>query len=82
MKFRKGNKIKFGQDFTFKKGIPHNIDFTIERFNEAHFIKDRKYRLIADGYGRKGNYGNGAIYPYGLSEKQNKLFEAEIFWRR
>ena len=55
MKFRKGNRYRYGQDFKYYKGIPHGIDFKVENGN---IIK-----LTAFGHGEPGDgYGNGPIY--------------------
>ena len=57
VKFRKNNKIPYGQDMQYHKSIPDGIEFKIFPFQ-----KDR-VKLVADGYGDlEGNYGNGAIF--------------------
>jgi len=71
MRFHKGNKIKYGQDFKYYVGIPHGIDF------ELHGNKE-KFMLCAPGFGLHPDYGNGALYPYDLTEEQIKDFETEI----
>lgn len=70
MKFRRDNKIIYGQDHSFFRGIPHGVDFRVERF-----CKDR-FKLIADGYGclkRGDHYGNGAIYPYPTKRQRDRF---------
>ena len=56
MRFRKGNKIPYGQDMAFWRGVPHGVDFEIERV-----LSDGLIFLCAPGYGKKSNYGNGSI---------------------
>ncbi len=71
MIFKKGNKIKYGQDFSYHTGVPDGIDFQV-----ASFCND-KYTLTADGYGdltKKNNYGNGVLYVYGLTKAQKTRF--------
>jgi hypothetical protein len=54
----KPNKIKYGQDMTFYRGLPIGVEFSVSRFNGGYVLK-------ADGYGNPTpNYGNGAIYLY------------------
>ena len=71
MKFRKGNKIRYGQDFRIFVGLPSGIDFDVELFGDGRF------ELTADGYGKHGHdgaYGNGALCVYGLTVSQKKRF--------
>ena len=73
MKFRKGNKIYYGQDHHLWRGIPSGVDFEVTRSGHS-------YKLVADGYGdlhgqSKYGYGNGALYPHHLTRKQIKQFE-------
>jgi hypothetical protein len=71
--FKKGNKIKFGQDHSFWQGVPPGVDFEVTPFPDNRFV------LRAPGYGIVGgDYGNGALYVYGLSKKQIKRFEKEV----
>ena len=57
VKFRKNNKIPYGQDMQYYKGVPSGIEFEIFPF------QSNRVKLIADGYGNlEGNYGNGAVY--------------------
>lgn len=55
MKFKKNNKIMYGQDHHFFQGIPDGIEF------EAVIIGSL-IELTGDGFGLTGNYGNGSIY--------------------
>lgn len=75
MKFKKGNKIHFGQDFSYYMGIPHNVNFKVVRFGMD------AYKLVADGYGlldKPNAYGNGALYPHGLTKRQKERFEKAL----
>ena len=75
MRFRKDNRIKYGQDHFYCRGLPSGIDFTVEPFQEG------MYKLTGYGYGVLGSgesYGCGALYVYGLTSKQRKRFEKEI----
>jgi len=55
--FAEGNKIGFGQDFSFSEGVPANIEFEeIEEIKSNGMVK-----LSAPGYGGQP-YGNGSIY--------------------
>jgi hypothetical protein len=66
--FRK-NDIRYGQDFSFKKGIPEGINFDIEPFGE-------RSRLTADGYGSRKegeSYGNGCLYVSMPPDKLKKF---------
>jgi len=62
MKFRKGNKIPYSQDFQYRlRGLPHSVDFRVKLINK------RMIELRGDGYGnlKKPNcYGNGSILVY------------------
>ena len=71
MTFRKGNKIRYGQDHAFREGIPHGVDFHVSRFG------DGLYELRAPGYGvlKPGQYGNGSLVAYGLTASQRRQFE-------
>lgn len=57
IKFKKDNKIIYGQDFHCSRGIPSDIEFTVEKFTNDKII------LKAKGYGdlESGNYGNGSL---------------------
>ena len=74
MRFRKDNRIKYGQDHGQYVGIPPGIDFRVERIGN-------RFKLIAPGYGdlsTPGAYGNGALYVWGLTQRQTARFEAGI----
>ena len=55
IKFPENNSIYYGQDFSQHIGVPSNVEFNIVQVHK-NFIQ-----LRADGYGNKGNYGNGCI---------------------
>lgn len=56
-KFRKNNKILYGQDMQLKCGVPSGIEFEIEQFMKGRVV------LTAKGYGDiKRGYGNGKLY--------------------
>lgn len=59
--FRKGNKIPYGQDHRFHRGLPHGVSFRARRLANARLVV-----LDAPGYGELGgDHGNGALYAYG-----------------
>ena len=58
IRFKAGNKIKYGQDFHYHTGIPSGVEFTTQREGD-------RILLVGPGYGERGNYGNGVLYPYG-----------------
>lgn len=72
MKLRKGNKIKYGQDSQQRIGVPHGVDYKVEHFGKKNF------KLTGYGYGKIGNYGNGALYVWGLTNIQRKRFENAV----
>jgi len=55
IQFKEGNLYLYGQDMDFHLGIPADVVFGVEDFN------DEKLKLTAPGYGLRP-YGNGAIY--------------------
>jgi hypothetical protein len=55
MKFPKGNKICYFQDHRVHEGIPSTVDFELE------VSKEGSVTLRAPGFGKSGDYGNGAI---------------------
>lgn len=61
LKFRKGNKIPYRQNFESFTGIPSGIEFSVE------WITDQSVKLAAPGYGKVSNagYGNGPLYAHG-----------------
>jgi len=71
MQFRKDNKISYGQDHGFYKGIPHGIHFEVRKLN------NKIYKIKAKGYGSKDDYGNGPLYVFifKLTKKQIIRFE-------
>ena len=62
MRFRKGNRHKYGQDFSWTCCIPHGVDFEVRRLGP--YLK--LYELTGHGYGASGSndeaYGDGSIY--------------------
>lgn len=68
--FKKGNKVKYGQDFRFWKGIPGGIVFEVSGSMD-HLV------LTAPGYGEKGNYGNGALHVMRDNFDENDLVSEE-----
>lgn len=77
MKFRQGNRWKYGQDHHFWTGVPDGIDFHVEPLREG------MYRLRACGYGclqRHSDkcYGNGALYLLGVHGRMAKRVEQAI----
>ena len=56
IRFPAGNKVGYFQDFTFWREMPSHMDFYIVK------IKDDSMKLVAPGYGIKGDYGNGCIF--------------------
>lgn len=63
IKFPAGNKIIFGQDFGWYRGIPDGLEWEVE-YATAHGLT-----LSAQGYGAKGNYGCGKIYVYLIEDE-------------
>jgi hypothetical protein len=57
VKFRKGNKILYGQDFRVLEGLPSGVDFEVYPQNKDNSLM----KLVAPGYGGHP-YGNGALY--------------------
>ena len=74
MRFRDGNKIRYGQDSMQYRGIPSGVDFVV-----APFSKDM-FTLTAFGYGllERGGYGNGQLFVWGLTKKQRQRFEEAL----
>lgn len=65
VRFGSNNKIRFGQDFRFGKGLPDDVNFyPIEEMDNRYIV------FIGDGYGIQskhkisGKYGNGAIFVF------------------
>lgn len=56
VRFSKGNKIRyFGDGHIYKRGIPSEITFKIEKQAQNGFW------ISGPGYGERGNYGQGSI---------------------
>lgn len=84
--FPKDNEFLFGQDFSWRVGIPSEIEFTIREID-----MDDKIKLTAYGYGLLNSkkpdgtydhsaYGNGSIYIYRKKEfKSWPTTEEEFF---
>lgn len=58
MKFKRGNRITYFQDFHACTGLPSDVDFDVKRVNHGGV---EGYDLRADGHGGDV-YGNGAIH--------------------
>ncbi|GEM_PF-3254689 len=81
MIFRKDNRILYGQDFRFFRGIPSGVDFAVEEERSGIFV------LTAHGYGLRRKsylqagdaYGCGSLYVSvrSLTTKQRKRLEQE-----
>lgn len=59
IRFPINNELSFFQDFQWKKGIPSDVDFTIEKS-----ANEEEYWLCGDGHGNTTSielYGNGKI---------------------
>lgn len=61
------NNILYMQDFSYYRGVPHGVEFTIE-----YITRDRVV-LSAPGYGGKP-YGNGKLY-INRSQRMAKIYE-------
>jgi hypothetical protein len=61
--FPEENEVWYGQDFSFRQGVPPNIEFKVNTFQST---KNRhRMTLTADGYGelnKPDRYGNGKLY--------------------
>lgn len=57
IKFPKGNRIIYWQDFAPHYGVPHDVEFEIEKVYDTYMV------LKGPGYGGKP-YGNGKIYVF------------------
>ena len=78
MKFRKDNRIRYGQDHSQFRGIPSGVDFEVVAFPHFGVLM---WTLWACGYGcterhHDGCYGNGSLIVWGLTKRQEKRFEA------
>ena len=72
MKFRRNNKIRYGQDFRQHVGIPTGVDFRVKTFTAGH------WELWASGYGGGDDHGNGSLIVWGLTTRQTQRFEREL----
>lgn len=71
MRFPSNNTFRFHQDTAAYRGLPCGVDFQVERVGGM-------FRLRGDGYGARppeGEYGNGALYVWDLTERQRRRFE-------
>ena len=76
MKFRSDNQIPYGQDHAFSRGIPSGVEFEV-----SHTRVSSGFKLVACGYGCREHgqcYGNGALYPWGLTARQRQRFEEAV----
>ena len=61
--FPEENCLSFGQDHGYWFGVPESRTFTVaEVWGDDEFGLSNRCKLVAEGYGLKGAYGNGAIY--------------------
>ncbi len=66
--FEPNNGLKCMQDFQCFTNAPAGVRFAV--YPVAGM--DEKYKLVGPGYGEiPGNYGNGAIYVFGLVRPNN-----------
>ena len=64
IRFPENNRILYGQDFTIKCGVPHDVEFKVVRVDSSYMV------LEGPGYGGKP-YGNGRIYVYFRTKEAN-----------
>lgn len=64
IRFPKGNKILYGQDFAIWCGVPHDVEFEVVKVCDSYMV------LKGPGYGGKP-YGNGRIYVYFRTKETN-----------
>ena len=72
LRFKRNNKIRYGQDFGQHIGVPSDVVFTIDKvYNDSITIIANGYGIIGDG----SQYGNGALHiPFTfLKGKYNKV---------
>ena len=67
IRFKCGNKVLYYQDMSYWRGLPSNVEFTIDR------IDDNSAVLSAPGYGGDP-YGNGRVY-ISRSQKLPLIFQ-------
>ena len=76
MRFRKDNKIRYGQDHRQMQGIPSGVDFEVRR------ITDTLFALSGEGYGDLSGlkYGNGSLYVSlgALDKRTRERFEKNV----
>jgi len=68
IRFPDGNRILYGQDFSYHRGLPSDIDFEIVEYDENRAI------LKGPGYGGLP-YGNGRI-SISRTQKLPPLYQA------
>ena len=62
VRFPEGNDASYFQDFAAWCGLPSDRRFYIYATQQNGGLQDEpRYRLRADGYGTRENYGNGSI---------------------
>lgn len=59
VRFPDDNKVHYFMDFSFREGLPSDIDFFV--VHEPHH-RDGWVTLKARGYGVQDDYGNGSIF--------------------
>jgi len=77
VQFEEGNKIHFGQDFSWYEELPSNVKFYV------HEIQKDLIWLIGDGYGIQSNNKFGLIGNYGSGRvvlNKNKLPKELLEW--
>jgi hypothetical protein len=77
MKFRKGNKIRYSQDFHIREGVPSGVDFQVVKM-VGGANPNKSYKLVADGYGsleRNKKYGCGAIFIHTANTRLRERLE-------
>jgi len=67
--FRENNGIHYRQDCQFYKDIFPNVAFKVESFTDGRFV------LIGSKCGKKGDYGNGKIYPHSISPELRAVLD-------
>lgn len=62
--FEPDNTLRCFQDFRTFRGAPSGVRFEV--YEVAGKGERPRHKLIAPGYGKTGNYGDGAIFVYDL----------------
>ncbi len=76
MRFRKDNRIRYGQDDRQHVGIPSGgVDFSVEGLSEVWVLSACGYGCLAPTHSHSC-YGDGALFVWGLTTQQRKRFEA------